>query len=530
MGEKSTRRRFLRTLLGAPAAVAALQACSSAPGPPVAAAPGGPAAPDTAGKALLDCSKRKSWSNYVGTQTAEPLALCAPASSGAAASIVAETGARRLSVKAVGSGHAWSDVALTDGVMVLPDNLRSVLPLEREILKPSAPSLLFRVESGITIRQLNEALAAAGLGLINMGGYDGQTIAGATSTGTHGSGIEFGPLCDVIESLEIIPADGRLYRIEPANGITDPAAFARRHPDVQLLQDDKTFYSVIVGIGCMGVITSVILRVTEKYWLTERRWTSPWPEVRAALAKGDVIREHRHYEVLLNPHPLDGVNLSLITTRDPAVPPIRESPFLERNFLVALGSLLPPGVLEPEPDKAPQQLNLALKLLVREPYTRVSYEVLNIGAPNNIQAVSAELAFPMAGNRYLDAIDRFLQLAEIQRATGDRCHSSPVSLRFVKASKAYLAPQSGRDTCMLEIIFGKGTKGANEMIYFYETELYKYGARPHWGQLNYVTGGHRVLRKMYPRYGSWLETYKRFNTNHLFDSAFAKRVGIADYE
>ena len=213
MGEKSTRRRFLRALLGAPAALSALQACSSAP-----AAPGVPVAPVTAGPALLDCRKRKSWSNYVGTQTAEPLALCAPGSSGVVASIVTETGSRRLSVKAVGSGHAWSDVALTDGVMVLPDNLRSVLPLERETLKPSAPALLFRVESGITIRQLNEALAASGLGLINMGGYDGQTIAGATSTATHGSGIEFPPLCDVIESIEIIPSDGHLYRIEPSSG------------------------------------------------------------------------------------------------------------------------------------------------------------------------------------------------------------------------------------------------------------------------------------------------------------------------
>ncbi len=523
--EKPTRRRFLSTLLGAPAALSALQACTSA-----TLAPGNPPAPERPGPAFPDCSRRKSWSNYVGTQTAEPLALCAPGSAGAVQSLVSESASRRLTLKAVGSGHAWSDVALTDGVMVLPDNMRSVLPLERETLKPSAPAQLFRVESGITIRQLNRALDAAGLALLNMGGYDGQTIAGATSTGTHGSGIEFGPLCDVIESLEIIPADGHLYRIEPGSGVTDPSAFARKHPDVRLLQDDKTFYSVIVGLGCMGVITSVILRVTAKYWLTERRSTIPWPEARALLAKGDVLREHRHYEVLVNPHPLDGVNLALITTRDPAVPPVQESPFLERNFLVALGSILPPGLLEPEPDKAPQTLNLALKLLAREPYTRVSYEVLNIGSPNNIQAVSAELAFPTAGNRHLEAVDRFLELAERQRAIAGRCHSSPVSLRFVKASKAYLAPQSGRDTCMMEIIFGKGTVGANELIYLYEHELSRFGARPHWGQLNYVTGGHPVLRKMYPQYDRWLETYKRLNANHVFDSAFAKRVGIADYE
>jgi hypothetical protein len=136
MGKKSTRRRFLRTLLGAPAALSALQACTSAP-----LAPGAPPAPNTSGPAFPDCTKRKSWSNYVQTQTAEPLAICAPGSPGAVASILTEAGSRRLSAKAVGSGHAWSDVALTDGVMVLPDNMRSVLPLERDLLALGACEL-----------------------------------------------------------------------------------------------------------------------------------------------------------------------------------------------------------------------------------------------------------------------------------------------------------------------------------------------------------------------------------------------------
>jgi hypothetical protein len=68
------------------------------------------------------------------------------------------------------------------------------------------------------------------------------------------------------------------------------------------------------------------------------------------------------------------------------------------------------------------------------------------------------------------------------------------------------------------------------MVYFYETQLYEYGARPHWGQLNYVSGGHAVLRKMYPDYPKWLEVHRQFSKNHLFDSVFAKRVGITDYE
>ena len=526
MSAPTTRRRFLRALLGAPAAVSVLQACATAP------APGPPGPTPLAPPELPGCDKRKFWSNYAGTQTAQPLALCSPETSDAVAALVKETAGQRLSIKAVGSGHAWSDVALTDGVMVLPDRLRGVLPLERELLKPSAPQRLFRVESGITIAELNETLARNGLALINMGGYDGQTIAGAISTGTHGSGIEFGPLCDFVESLEIVPADGRLYRIEPSGGITDTAAFARKHPDTKLIQNDKYFYAAVVSLGCLGIIYSFILRVRDKYFLTEHRFTKPWPEVREDLVRGDVFRQHRHYEVLLNPYPVDGVNLCLITTRDPAAEPLELSPFKERNFLVAVASALPPGILDCTPNEAPKLLNSALKLLVEgeRGFTRISYEVLNIGAPNNIKAISAELAFPMKKGLYLKAIDRFLELVELQRAAGGRCHSSPVSLRFVRGTKAYLAPENGGDTCMMEIIFGRETLGVKEMLYFYETELYAYGARPHWGQLNFVSGGHAVLSKMYPDYSKWLDVHREFSKDHLFDSVFAKRVGITDYD
>jgi L-gulono-1,4-lactone dehydrogenase len=524
VSEPRTRREFLRALLAAPAAASFVQACATSqpapPGPP----PSGP-------PVLPGCAKRESWSNYVETQKAQPLALCTPESADAVSSLVRETAAQRLTLKAVGSGHSWSDVALTDGVMVLPDRLRRVLPLEREVLKPSAPEKLFRVESGITIRQLNDALATAGLGLINMGGYDGQTIAGAISTGTHGSGIEFGPLCDFVESLEIVPADGRLYRIEPTVGITDPAAFARKHPETSLLQDDRYFYSAIVSLGCLGVITSLILRVREKYFLTEHRFTKPWPEVRADLVKGDVLRQHRHYEVLINPYPVDGTNLCLITTRDPASEPVELSPLKERNILVWLLSLLPSGILDCKPENAAKLLNLALQAIVEgeKGFTRVSYEVLNIGAPNNIKAISGELAFPMKDNRHLSGVDRFLELAQFQLSAGGRCHSSPVSLRFVRGTKAYLAPQNGGDTCMMEIIFGRDTVGVKEMLYFYETQLGAYGARPHWGQLNFVSGGHDTLSKMYPDYSKWLAVHQEFSRDHLFDAVFAKRVGITEY-
>src|SRR5512132_3180112 len=101
----TTRRGFLRALLGAPAAASFLQACAT---------PGPPAPPPPPGQPVLPgCARRGSWSNYVETQKAQPLALCTPESPEAVAALVKETAAQRLSLKAVGSGHSWSDVALT---------------------------------------------------------------------------------------------------------------------------------------------------------------------------------------------------------------------------------------------------------------------------------------------------------------------------------------------------------------------------------------------------------------------------------
>src|SRR5262249_26290406 len=159
MAGPTTRRFFLRALLGAPAALSAIQSCATST-PPPSPGPAPPAGPPI----LPGCDTRKTWSNYVGTQTAQPLAMCSPETPEAVSALVRETAGKRLSMKAVGSGHSWSDVALTDGVMVLPDRMRAVLPLERELLKPSAPPMLFRAQSGITIHELNDALADAGRG------------------------------------------------------------------------------------------------------------------------------------------------------------------------------------------------------------------------------------------------------------------------------------------------------------------------------------------------------------------------------
>src|SRR5262249_55108022 len=136
----------------------------------------------------------------------------------------------------------------------------------------------------------------------------------------------------------------------------------------------------------------------------------------------------------------------------------------------------------------------------------------------------------MKNGIYLAAVERFLELAGLQRAAGGRCHSSPVSLRVVRGTKAYLAPENGRDTGKMGVIFGAGTVRAQEMVFGQQRQAPAFGARPPGGQLNFVSGGHAGLSKMYPDYPKWLAVHKEFSRDHLFDSVFARRVGISDYE
>ncbi len=482
----------------------------------------------------MNFKTRETWNNVAGNQTANPLRQYEPENIAQIIDIIKESEQHHLPVRAIGSSHSWSDVGVTTGFLVKPDKLDKIMPLDAALLKDQVDtSTLFQVESGITIRRLNEELDAKGLALINMGGYDAQTIAGVISTSTHGSGIEFGPLSDFVESLEIVSDGGLVYRIEPTNGITKPAEYKNKFPDRELIQNDDWFNAVVVSMGCMGVIYSLILRVTKKYWLKEVRELATWDQVKQDLKKGDVLKKNRHYEVLVNPHKVDGQHRCLITTRNFSESPkglpldkMNRNIFSELLLSIPFVSDIMEFIFKTKPDVAGEVLNKGLEALKDDAYINVSYKVFNIGVANDIPALSSEIGFPLKDHTYIAAVDKFLELVEQHESLGGLYHSAPISLRFVKASDKFLSMMHGYDTCMMEIIMAKDTVGAMEMMYRYESELYKFSGRPHWGQINSLTGSHDLVKSLYPKYDKWMEFYKKLNKNGTFDSPFSKRVGF----
>lgn len=484
----------------------------------------------------LTFSMRRQWRNDTGNQGVDPLRILTPTSLEEVVQIVQEAEAAGCTVRAVGSGHSWSDVALTRGFLLLPGGLTRPLDLEVELLRPgrAEAELLVRVESGMRIRELNAHLESLELALLNMGGFDGQTLAGVIATSTHGSGIKFGPITDDVRSLELVASGGALYRIEPENGITDPAAFAASRPGWTLLQDDDAFNAARVGMGCLGVVYSVTLAVRPKFYLREKRTLSTWEEVRGGL--DELLAKNRHCEVYFNPYPQkQGAHTCVITTRkEVSQGQFEKDPHRARPWLTELLSRLHivPKLINIVtglwPQLSPFLIDRALGALADADYTNISYRVFNIGAANYLPAYSSEIGIPVDDRgRHLAAVEKIFEVAARHRELGNAYQSSLISLRFVQASDALLSMMHGNNTMMIELIMVTHTEGGFELLADYEEALYELGGRPHWGQYNTLTGSEGLVASMYPRYQDWLAVHRRLNASGVFDSPFSKRVGIA---
>ena len=476
---------------------------------------------------------RKTWRNHLGNQSIDPLRIYAPRSIDDVVAIVRAAEEASVTTRAVGSGHSWSDVALTDGYLMTTAGLARVPAPELDFRAPAwKERALVRVEGGARLKELNTWLRRKGLALRQMGGYDHQTVAGVISTSTHGSGMTFGPLNDSAHSLDMVVSEGRVVRVERAHGPTSRPAYEAHHRDRRtLIQDDDVFDAASVGMGCMGIVCTALLEVEPTYWLREVRELHPWAKVKADLEDGAVLADNEHYELVFSPYERKHAYPCLVTTRNRIEDP-RRSHRRMRNPLVELAAALPGTsrllnhVLHVMPSLAPLLIQSAMKALVNDRYDELSYKVFNIGKANLVPAYSSEIAVPMDG-RHIAAVERVFEVAAERRRLGGIYQSSPIALRFVKASPAYLSMMHGRDTMMMELIQLRGNDGGYELLGAYEEALYALGGRPHWGQVNTLTGSHGLIASMYPRYEDWQCVHRRMNASGVFDSPFSRRTGIA---
>jgi FAD/FMN-containing dehydrogenase len=357
-------------------------------------------------------------------------------------------------------------------------------------------------------------------------------VAGVISTSTHGSGKEFGPLCDQVRSLDVVASGGVIWRIEAADGPTDAEAWRARHPEPEhrIVQDDEVFAAAVVGLGCLGLICSVILEARDAYLLTERRTPTTWESERGRIV--EALGCHRHYELLLTPYAgRDGEHLCMVTTRHPPTGPAPPwwSSRSRRNLFAETVSTLPGAGLALKalvallPGRTPGSLEWVINRLVDDEFTGRSYRVLNIGAANVLPARSMEIAVPL--DQHVAAMDAVFGVAEAFRARGRIFHTAPIALRFVKRSPALLSMMHGRELTMtIELIVIDGSFGSCELLAAYERALRPLGGRPHWGQVNHLTPAE--VERLYTGLPAWRRVHALLNASGVFDGPFPSRVDI----
>jgi hypothetical protein len=487
-----------------------------------------------------------SWHNFSGTQQVEPEYMAQPVSIDElvkAVKLAIDNGKR---IRMTGSGHSHSDVAVTDEVLLTPTGLVAPLTLAKARLKDPNHFGLVRVQSGITLRALNTYLDTQNLALENMGGYDAQTIVGAAMTGTHGSGLAYGPIASQIRSLQVVGEGGIVYQIEPTNGITNPATFPGKQEEnpsipVTLIQDDKTFNAWVVSLGSFGIVYSVVLQCDKKFWLDERRTLLKWSEVSAPgglldriIAQqpiDDSAHPPEHYELQYNPYAVNGDRSILLTTRTrydakPAGDTTRGQPGTDAlSGLVVGTSFVIAGIVNTLPDLVPLLIEQALSAQVdTDGYVNDSYNVFNIGKVNETRGMAVEIFLDLADTR--EGIERAFELAD-QLRTQKLMHSAPASIRFVKASDPLISMSYGRPSVVIELIVLLDVNNHEDLLKAYEqTLMEEFGGRLHWGLDLDVIQGDAWPKAVYPKWQDWMDVYKQFNKG-TFDGAVTDRLGIS---
>ncbi|MBX9790664.1 MAG: FAD-binding protein [Pirellulales bacterium] len=213
------------------------------------------------------------WTNWSGSVVCQPRELARPASEAAVLELIGAASANDRTVRVTGTGHSFTPLCATDDVLLSLDDLQGLIAID-----PVASTAT--LWAGTKIARATELLLAAGWSLENQGDVDVQSLAGAVSTGTHGTGPRLGSLSTQVAALRIATADGRLVDCSPA-------------------ADASAFRAAQVSFGILGVITAVTLRVLPAYRLHERLWQVPIDDCLAELPTH--IAAHRHFEFFWYP-------------------------------------------------------------------------------------------------------------------------------------------------------------------------------------------------------------------------------------
>ncbi|WP_073950420.1 D-arabinono-1,4-lactone oxidase [Streptomyces kebangsaanensis] len=430
-------------------------------------------------------TRNGTWRNWGGNVGARPAREVTPASVEELAAAVRRAAEDGLRVKAVGTGHSFTSIAATDGVMIRPDLLTGIRGIDRD-------AMTVTVEAGTPLKRLNAALAREGLSLTNMGDIMEQTVSGATSTGTHGTGRESASIAAQIKGLELVTADGSVLTCSE-----------EENPEV--------FAAARIGLGALGIVTAITFAVEPVFLLTAREEPMAFERV---LAEFDRLwAENEHFEFYWFPHTGNTNTKRNNRSAGPEEPVGRLSGWFEDEFLSNGVFQVANWVGRAVPATIPVIARISSRALSARTYTDIPYKVFT--SPRRVRFVEMEYAVPRAA-----LVDTLRELKAMVDRSGLRV-SFPVEVRTAPADDITLSTASGRDSAYVAVHMFRGTPYQR---YFTAAErvFTAHGGRPHWGKLH--TRDAAYFAGVYPRFAEFTALRDRLDPQRLFQNDYLRRV------
>ena len=501
----------------------------------------------------ISCEKKR-WRNATRNVDVTPQLTFQPSSKEDLIEIIQDAESRGLRVRAVGSGHSFSHAAAP----AIPDYFVEMFKLNtcslyEAALKPGLCDRHFvKAQAGLRIKCLNKKLFKLGLALDNMGAFDWQTVSGALSTGTHGTGINQPAFPDMVRAIILIGSGGKVSQIEPRDGITDPSDFEKfeQNKGIELIQDDDIFYSVVLSLGGMGLIYELVLEVSPKYWIKETRSVLDWEtELKPKLLNGyfKKLVEERYDFVSFRVNPYKtfskklGKEVQLCALAVQKKYPWNQRPSergwaaRSKNMLsTILGDL---GImswiivrwLNWRPASTPNSINNVIKGTRDKLFVGRSYKVLyQTGLSIRKHGISSEFSFPVDYRRLVDLIEGVCDHLEDCRTNHKVYQTSHIPVRFVPQSQAYLSPCCDGPRMFVDFPTLEDVKGRKEIMNLTQHHLIEMkGGVPHWGKVNeHIYSKPGFIDTHYPKAKIWREIRRKLDPKGTFLSDFIKKMGL----
>jgi FAD-linked oxidoreductase len=428
---------------------------------------------------MKQTEQRQTWSNWSGYQQASPQQILKPQSLSELQDIVRQSD----KIRVVGAGHSFTPLVCTDATLLSLDHLSGVVSTDEQ-------NSIAEVWSGTRLFNLDQYLQPINQSLMQQGDIDQQSLAGAVSTGTHGTGADMQCISAYVQSFELLTASGELLQCSPT-------------------ENAEIFQAGRVSLGSFGVLTKISMQNKARYKLKEHVELCPLSEVVQHIQQWKT--EHRHIEFFAFSH-AEQVMLKTLDISEEDIQPRKES-FPSEDTLLTLCCELTRMFPSLNP-----KLQKLLGVFVK-PTTCVDWSSRIFPTPRNTRFNEMEYQVPVElGISCLQEILTALQKSGQQTFF-------PIEFRFVKGDDIWLSPFYQRDSISISV---HQYIKQNPKLLFDEIEpiLQRYQGRPHWGKMHSLNAVQ--LRTLYPKWDDFLQLRACLDPEKKFLNPYLQQLFYAE--